>query len=255
MLKILSQKEENIKYLKLLVKYNFDVNHKCPKDLSTLLHMACIAVNYKSVKYLLEEGALGFLYKNNTFNVANMHSFIFGVDDSITPLCLVTELSTISSVKIVLLLLNSITDIKQIKCDNSNDTGYNTDIDNLICVALRKDNFEIIGLLYEMNFDFKSFKNRIYSKCKNSEYKKFITFEALSSIHTLKNLCRLKIRTHLGSLENNTNFYRPKNCLENENQCCFIPSPRKFLKRLNSLNLPISIINYLNFNTIPKDDF
>ena len=113
--------------IKLLVKYKFDINHKCHKDLSTMLHMACIAVNYNAVKYLLEEGALAFLYKNdlNSFNSVNMHSFIFGVDDSITPLCLVTELRTDTSVGIASMLLNSIPDIKLIKSENSIDSENN----------------------------------------------------------------------------------------------------------------------------------
>ena len=187
MMKILNNKEENIKYLKLLIKYKFDVNHKCHKDLSTLLHMACISVNDDAVKYLLEEGALAFLYENglNRFNTVNMHSFIFGVDDSITPLCLVTELRNESTVRIASLLLNSIPDIKLIKSENLNDSGYNTDIDNLLCVALRKGDIEIISLLYEMNFDFKSFKNRVYVKCKNNEYKFFFEIESFPTVHKL----------------------------------------------------------------------
>ena len=47
MIKILNNKKENIKYLKLLVQYNFEINHKCHNDLSTLLHMACMALNYE----------------------------------------------------------------------------------------------------------------------------------------------------------------------------------------------------------------
>jgi hypothetical protein len=250
MMKILNNKEENIKYLKLLIKYKFDVNHKCHKDLSTLLHMACISVNDDAVKYLLEEGALAFLYENglNRFNTVNMHSFIFGVDDSITPLCLVTELRNESTVRIASLLLNSIPDIKLIKSENLNDSGYNTDIDNLLCVALRKGDIEIISLLYEMNFDFKSFKNRVYVKCKNNEYKFFFEIESFPTVHKLKNLCRLKIRSHLGNLENCWNLYKPSNCFENE--CNLIPSPRRFLKNLSSLNLPITLINYLNYNLV-----
>lgn len=36
---------DNIKYLKLLLEFNFDINHKCHNDNSTLLHMACISGN------------------------------------------------------------------------------------------------------------------------------------------------------------------------------------------------------------------
>ncbi len=47
MVKILNNKETNLKYIKLLVDHNFDINHKCHKDLSTLLHMSCIAANHE----------------------------------------------------------------------------------------------------------------------------------------------------------------------------------------------------------------
>lgn len=52
MVKILNNKETNVKYLKLLVEFNYDVNHKAHKDLSTLLHMSCIACNVEYVNFM-----------------------------------------------------------------------------------------------------------------------------------------------------------------------------------------------------------
>jgi hypothetical protein len=172
-----------------------------------------------------------------------MNSFIFGVDDNITPLCLATELTNDSAIKIATLLLTSIPDLKLIKCENYNETGYNSDIDGLVYVAIRKNNFEILKLLNAMNFDLIAFNDRIKIKFKNSNY-----FKELKSVCKLKDLCRIKIRSLNGTLEQSSCLYKPVNCFETN--CSLIPSPRLFLKRFNSLKLPISIINYLNFNQI-----
>ena len=188
---------------------------------------------FSAVKYILEEGALAFQYTNE-------HSCV------ITPLCWVSELTNAIAIKIALLLLNSIADIKLIICETSNESGSNYDIDSLLCTALRKDNIEIICLLHAMNFDIEAFKKRIYLKCKNKEYKYFSKFDEFSKIHKLKDLCRLKIRSHLGTLDK-VKLYKPINCFE-ATECNLTSAPQVFLKRLNSLQLSPPIINYLNFN-------
>lgn len=188
-----------------------------------------------------------------------MQSFIFGVDDNITPLCLVNEMTNESAIQIVYLLLNSLPDINQLKFDSKKSEmlifGSNTDIDNLLCVALLKNFMQIIHLLYLMNFNFISFKMRTMHKCKNKiqleNYKNLIYFKQNSNIFKLKELCRLRIRSYLGTLDlNKSKSYRPNNCVYEVDKCNFISAPKTFLKRLNSLPLPVSLVNYLNFNPI-----
>jgi hypothetical protein len=187
-------------------------------------------------------GAVAFEYTtidNMQFHVA-MKSFDFVSSNKVTPMSLVTECTNENAIEIAKALLKSIPNLRLISSDDRKD------IDDLLSVALRKSVLAIIDLLCEMNFDFNLYFNK-YSLAAPECPSLCNNILQNMKIPTLKKLCRLEIRHCIGAVNVCHSLHKPMNCYDHGN-CLPIIKPKLFIKHLEMLSLPKSLISYLTFN-------
>jgi ankyrin repeat protein len=201
---LLNLNANNVKYIKLLIKHGYEINHQCINDNSTLLHMACIANNSLAVDYLIKNGSVAFNYVNGP--LVSMDSIIFGSIDRLTPLNLCSELLNESSIKICGLLLSTITNLNLLI--NLND------IDDLVKAAFNKSCYSILNTLDRLNFNFSLFEQRLKQKNRfsidwNNDTWELFEFFKKQRVRPLKELCRLTIRSSLANVNQISNLLLP----------------------------------------------